>query len=68
MSVSPMYLIAELTIATSLAIVVVGLTRKPLRRLAGAQVSYLLWLLVPASALVVSLPAPSQSLDTRSLC
>lgn len=67
MSVSPMYVIAELTVAASLAIFVVGLTRKPLRRFAGAQVGYLLWLLVPASALVVSLPAPSQSLEAASL-
>ena len=67
MSVSPMYLIAELTVATSLAILVVGVTRKPLRRFAGAQVSYLLWLLVPASALVVLLPAPSQSLEAARL-
>ena len=34
MSVSLMYLIAELTVAASLAIFVVGLTRKPLRRFA----------------------------------
>ena len=67
MSVNPMYVIAELAVAASLAIFVVGLTRKPLRRLAGAQVGYLLWLLVPASALVVSLPAPSQSLEVASL-
>ena len=67
MSVSPMYVIAELTVAASLAIFVVGLTRKPLRRFAGAQVGYLLWLLVPASALVVLLPAPSQSLEAASL-
>src|SRR5688572_31009395 len=67
MSVSAMYVIAELTVAASLAILVVGLTRKPLRRLAGARVGYLLWLLVPASALVVSLPAPSRSLEAVSL-
>ena len=67
MSVSPMFMIAELTVAASLAIFVVGLARKPLRRFAGAQVGYLLWLLVPASALVVSLPAPSQSLEAVSL-
>lgn len=67
MSVSAIYVIAELTVAASLAICVVGLARKPLRRLAGAQVGYLLWLLVPASALVVSLPAPSQSLEAASL-
>jgi beta-lactamase regulating signal transducer with metallopeptidase domain len=67
MSVGPMYVIAELTVAASLATIVVGLTRKPLRHFAGAQVGYLLWLLVPASALVVSLPAPTQSLEAASL-
>jgi len=67
MIVSPMYVITELTVAASLAIFVVGLMRKPLRRFAGARVGYLLWLLVPASALVVSLPAPSQSFETASL-
>ena len=67
MSVSPMYLIAELAVAAGLAILVVGVTRKPLRRFAGAQVGYLLWLLVPASALVVLLPAPSQSLAAAGL-
>jgi bla regulator protein blaR1 len=66
MSVSPMYVFAELTVAASVAIFVVGITRKPLRRFAGAQVGYLLWVLVPASALVVSLPAPSQSLEPAS--
>jgi bla regulator protein BlaR1 len=67
MSVSPLYVIAELTVAASLAIFVVGLARKPLRRFAGAQVAYLLWLLVPASALVVALPAPSQAFEAASL-
>jgi bla regulator protein blaR1 len=67
MSVSLMYLIAELTVTASLAIFVVGLARKPLRRFAGTRVSYLLWLLVPASALVVTLPAPSQSFEAASL-
>jgi bla regulator protein BlaR1 len=67
MSVSLIYIIAELTAAASLAVFVVMLARKPLRRFAGAQVAYLLWLLVPASALVVSLPAPSQTLEAAGL-
>lgn len=67
MSVSPMYVLTELTVAASVAIFVVGLTRKPLRRFAGAQVAYLLWLLVPASSLVVSLPAPHKPLEAASL-
>lgn len=61
MSVSLMYVLAELTIASSLAILVVSLMRKPMRRIAGAQVAYWLWLLVPASTLVLALPAPSGS-------
>lgn len=66
MSVSLMYALVEMTVATSVAILVVALTRKPLRRIAGAQVTYWLWLLVPASAVVVSLPGPSQFRDTTA--
>ncbi len=60
MSVSLMHVLAELTIAASLAIVVVAILRKPLRRIAGARVAYLLWLLVPTSQLAGLLPVPSQ--------
>jgi bla regulator protein blaR1 len=67
MDVSPMYMIVEPTVAVSLAIAVVGLARKPLRRIGGARVAYLLWLLVPASALVVSLPAPSRLPEAGSV-
>lgn len=63
MSVSPLYVLAELTIATSVAILVVAFMRKPMRRIAGAQVAYWLWLLVPASALVLAFPAPSGSFE-----
>lgn len=61
MSVSLIRLIVEVTIATSLSILIIALTRKPIRRIAGARVSYWLWLLVPVSALVLALPAPSGS-------
>lgn len=63
MSVSLMSVLAGLTIASSLAILVVALTRKSMRRIAGARVAYWLWLLVPASALVLALPAPSGSAE-----
>lgn len=56
--------LAQLTIATSIAVVVVALMIAPLRRISGPQVAYWLWLLVPASALVVLLPVPPQSLET----
>lgn len=62
MSVSPMYALAELTIAASAAILAVAFMRRPMRRIAGAQVAYWLWLLVPASTLVAILPPPSGSL------
>lgn len=58
-----MYVLAESTIATSVAILVVALIRKLMRRIGGAQVAYWLWLLVPTSALVLALPAPPGSLE-----
>lgn len=51
----------ELSIVASGAAVLVGLLRIPLRLVVGAQAAYRLWLLVPASALAVLLPAPSSS-------
>src|SRR5215217_7261182 len=59
---SVLSILVEITIATSLAVIVVRLTIAPLRRMSGPQVAYWLWLLVPASALVVLLPLPPQSL------
>lgn len=56
-------ILVELTVVTSLAVMIVGLTIAPLRRMSGPQVAYWLWLLVPASALVVLLPLPPQSLE-----
>jgi beta-lactamase regulating signal transducer with metallopeptidase domain len=62
MSASLIQLIAESTFAASVAILVVAAVRKPLRRIGGARVAYLSWLLVPTSQLAVLLPAPSQTL------
>jgi bla regulator protein BlaR1 len=56
MTSSLMQALAELTLAASTAVVVVALLRRPLRRIAGIQVAYWLWLLVPISVLAVSLP------------
>ena len=63
MSASLVQVIAELTIAASVAILFVAAVRKPLRRFGGARVTYSAWVLVPASQMVVSLPAPSGWLE-----
>jgi beta-lactamase regulating signal transducer with metallopeptidase domain len=49
------------TAASSVAIVFVGVLRKPLRYAVGARAAYWLWLLVPASVVAVWLPAPVHS-------
>ncbi|HEV7607876.1 MAG TPA: M56 family metallopeptidase [Steroidobacteraceae bacterium] len=48
----------EATFASSIAVLIVWVLRKPLRRTTGAQSAYWAWLLVPATALAVFLPAP----------
>jgi bla regulator protein BlaR1 len=49
------------TVASSLAILVVGVLRRPVRYAVGARAAYWQWLLVPASVLAVLLPAPAHS-------
>jgi bla regulator protein blaR1 len=61
MNSSPLHLLILVTIASSMAIVLLGVMRKPLRYAVGARVAYWLWLLVPASVLAALLPAPLQS-------
>jgi bla regulator protein BlaR1 len=46
------------TMASSLAVLSVGLLRKPMRYAIGARAAYWQWLLVPASVFAVSLPSP----------
>jgi bla regulator protein BlaR1 len=58
-------LLAITTIATSMALAVVGLLRKPMRVAVGAQVAGWLWWLVPAMAAAVLLPAPAVILLAR---
>jgi bla regulator protein BlaR1 len=53
--------LAVLTVASSVSVMVVGLLRAPLRRVAGAQAAYWLWLMVPSSAMAALLPVPSES-------
>jgi beta-lactamase regulating signal transducer with metallopeptidase domain len=47
------------TLAISVAIVVVRLARKPIQYIAGVQVAYGLWILVPMMATAILLPLPS---------
>jgi beta-lactamase regulating signal transducer with metallopeptidase domain len=54
--------LAMTALASSVALLIVGALRHPLRRLAGARAAAWLWLLVPAVTLAVLLPAPSQLL------
>jgi bla regulator protein BlaR1 len=52
----------ELTLAASFAVILVGVLRTSLRRIAGARAAYGLWLMVPLSTLTVLLPTPAQPL------
>lgn len=54
-----LHALIEVTLASSAAICFVLLLRKPARRMFGAQTAYCLWLIVPAAALAVLLPAQS---------
>ena len=63
---SLLHALINLTVASSLAVLLVGLLRKPLRTLAGARAAYWLWLLVPAVALAILLPVPSGLLHSSS--
>lgn len=58
MIVETLRTLALSTLASSAAILVVLLLRKPLRLRFGAQIAYALWALVPLAALVALLPAP----------
>ncbi|HEX5049334.1 MAG TPA: M56 family metallopeptidase [Gammaproteobacteria bacterium] len=66
MSTSVLFLLVQTTIATTIAILLVALFRKPLARLAGARVAYLIWLLVPMSNLVMLFPPPVQVLTSAT--
>jgi beta-lactamase regulating signal transducer with metallopeptidase domain len=52
------------TVASSCAVLLILLLRKPLRTFFGPSIAYFLWLLVPTSILVPLLPAPSAGLKT----
>jgi bla regulator protein BlaR1 len=54
--------LVELSLAASVAVVMIGLLRLPVRRAFGARAAYWLWMMVPASALAVLLPVRSHLL------
>jgi bla regulator protein BlaR1 len=66
MDASLIHGLTSTTVSSSLALVLVGLLRRPLRMMFGARAAYWLWLLVPASALAVLLPGSSQRLQMLS--
>lgn len=51
----------EASLASSMAIILVALLRRPLRHSLGARPAYWLWLLVPMAVLAVWLPSPTSS-------
>jgi bla regulator protein blaR1 len=55
-------LLINLTIATSIALSLIGMSRRPLRRAVGAQAAYWLWLMIPGSALAAMIPGPAHTL------
>jgi bla regulator protein BlaR1 len=66
MTSQPIVLLINLTVATSIAVSLVALSRRPLRRVAGAQAAYWLWLMIPGSALAAMIPGPSHTLGLNS--
>lgn len=50
--------VVEGALATTTALLIVLLARRPTRRIAGARVAYGLWALVPVALLAVLVPAP----------
>lgn len=62
MSADVLQALTDTTLASSAALLLVGLLRQPMRVAAGARAAYGLWLLVPAMTAAVLLPAPSSVL------
>ena len=61
--------LAEITAASTIAILIVAAVRKPIRRIAGARIAYWLWFVVPTNALAPWFPAASRTAQpfTQSL-
>jgi beta-lactamase regulating signal transducer with metallopeptidase domain len=60
------HLLVATTLASSIAVVLAGAVRKPLRHTVGARGAYWIWVLVPASLLAVCVPGPSDSAKTMA--
>jgi bla regulator protein BlaR1 len=54
------------TVASSVAILLIGLLRRPLRSVIGARAAYWLWLLIPACVMAAWIPAPTRVLELRA--
>ena len=62
MSAEVFQVLAKTALASSVALILVALLRKPMRIAVGARAAYWLWLLVPAMAGCALLPAPTPML------
>ncbi|HEY7800552.1 MAG TPA: M56 family metallopeptidase [Hyphomonadaceae bacterium] len=58
------FLLLKLTLAASATILLVLTLRSPMRRMFGARVAYVLWLIVPVGSLAVLLPARTTNLPS----
>jgi beta-lactamase regulating signal transducer with metallopeptidase domain len=58
MSAEMMHVLTSTVTAVSIAIVLIGLLRKPLQAVVGARVAYWLWLLAPVMLAAALLPPP----------
>lgn len=67
MSAEVLQALTDTTLASSAAVLLVRLLRKPMRAAAGARAAYWLWLLVPAMTAAVLLPAPSSVLVSAQM-
>jgi bla regulator protein blaR1 len=63
LSTRALYLLVAASIAATAAILIVALTRRPLRQLSGPRAACWIWLLVPTFTLAVLLPVPPQALQ-----
>ncbi len=66
MGVSLLHALIGATVASSLALLLIGVLRLPLRTAVGARAAYWLWLLIPAMVLATLLPARSGLLHIGS--
>src|SRR5580692_60739 len=66
MGASLLHALIGATVASSMAILIVGVLRLPLRAVVGARAAYWLWLLIPAMVLATLLPAPAGILRISS--